>query len=183
VLSNRFHSVQCTLNLPHYRCPHCAEPLVKQTNREMLISRLETEIAASLAEEETRRAAEAEERRRQAGAFPSLPSTASSRSPSSKMLASTTAHKVLSLNSKTKKATVMSISKNSVSESLANPSNTQPDVQIIRVPRPTATIPLKGGVNSDRPWFNVQVSALRYIPISQRTSREPTDSTYPQLKV
>ncbi|KZT21133.1 hypothetical protein NEOLEDRAFT_1038013, partial [Neolentinus lepideus HHB14362 ss-1] len=64
--------VLCSVNLPHFACPHCTAPLLSAPAREALILRLQDQIGAARAREEADRLHAKEEARRAAGAFPPL---------------------------------------------------------------------------------------------------------------
>ncbi|KIJ12804.1 hypothetical protein PAXINDRAFT_177112 [Paxillus involutus ATCC 200175] len=98
--------VLCTLNLPYHACPHCGGVLLDAFRHSALAAALENELAEQIAQEERAHQRAIEEARIAAGAFPMLlgsqPPKASRTPPPPQ------SYKVLSLDSKTKKATVRS---------------------------------------------------------------------------
>jgi predicted RNA-binding Zn-ribbon protein involved in translation (DUF1610 family) len=64
--------ILCNLNLPQYYCPSCTEPVFSASTRDILVPRLEKELADQLALEESNRTQAIDDARRAAGAFPTL---------------------------------------------------------------------------------------------------------------
>ncbi|KAK0431965.1 hypothetical protein EV421DRAFT_1911370 [Armillaria borealis] len=143
--------VLCSLNLPQHACPHCHQP---PPNREALIVRLQGEI-----DELARREEEERERVRKAvGAFPALGgggrATPTPPPPPSQ-------HKVLSVNSKTKKVTVSSYTNTPVHSRPETPAEEEP----LRVPPPPSEmLYAKRKVDPSRPFANYVGEAARYVP-------------------
>ncbi|KAF8879168.1 hypothetical protein BD779DRAFT_1552783 [Infundibulicybe gibba] len=103
--------ILCSINLPQYVCPHCSTALLTEPARDALLNQLDRQIVDQLAKEERDRQYTIEEARKAAGAFPSLSgsSTPTGRPTTPATQASrplNQTHKVVSLDSKTKKVTV-----------------------------------------------------------------------------
>ncbi|EPT01294.1 hypothetical protein FOMPIDRAFT_1029993 [Fomitopsis schrenkii] len=165
--------ILCELQQPRYACPHCASPLLTPEARRALEARLDTQIDETLAKEEEERQQAVEQARAAAGAFPTLSARAPGLSPSSTSDAlaahpTNQTHKVLSLNSKTKKVTVASFHSSPVVSRSASrernlKDNAKPDEK--RVPPPPAEVPfVKGHRDSGRPWANLRGGAVTYVP-------------------
>ncbi|KAI6007969.1 hypothetical protein EDC04DRAFT_2582368 [Pisolithus marmoratus] len=112
--------VLCNLNLPHYACPHCGESFLDNTRRSALVAQILEELRGQVAKEEEERNRAIEEARKAEGAFPMLPGASGTqgvRRPSGKGTATgpQSSHKVLSLNSTTKKVTVSSYTNTPIS--------------------------------------------------------------------
>lgn len=165
--------VLCELQLPHFACPHCASPLLTPEARRALGARLDIQINETLAQEEEERKRAVEQARAAAGAFPTLAASASGLSPSSTSDAlaahpTNQTHKVLSLNSKTKKVTVASYhSSPVVSRSASRESNRKDDAKpdTKRVAPPPSDVPFaKERRDPGRPWANLKGGTTTYIP-------------------
>ncbi|KAH8107386.1 hypothetical protein DFH11DRAFT_1192993 [Phellopilus nigrolimitatus] len=172
--------VLCALNPPHLACPHCATPLLSPSAHTALLESLGSELAAVLAREETDAQRKGEEAREAAGAFPQLlPGDARGGGPK---LASPTApkanqaHRVLSLNAKTKRVTVASYTPprppapttSSNSGAGGEDSMTADDPPPVRVPPPAcAVLHARDRPNATRPWADVRgdgfVRTLTYV--------------------
>ncbi|KAH9840321.1 uncharacterized protein C8Q71DRAFT_486314 [Rhodofomes roseus] len=167
--------ILCELQVPRYACPHCASPLLTPDVRTVLEARLETQIAETLAREEEDRQHAIEQARAAAGAFPTLAVGASGLpSSASDILSSHPAnqtHRVLSLNSKTKKVTVSSYhSSPAISRSASRESGLKDEVQpeSKRVPPPPSEVPhAQGSVDPHRPWANMRDGNVTYMPPPQ----------------
>ncbi|KAL1700104.1 hypothetical protein EV121DRAFT_295500 [Schizophyllum commune] len=157
--------ILCVINGPEYVCPHCESPLLSPDAAARLIERLENEVTATLAREEAALVRAEAEARARAGAFPTLSgSTPPLRTPSP---AQNQAHKVLSLNSRTKKATVTTFTpapspppaaKQGLEEEEAEP-------EVVRVPPPLSEPHhAKRKVDAQRPWKNLLGTGAQYGP-------------------
>lgn len=160
------------LNLPHYACPSCRSPLLSGTALNALLTQIEDELHETLRKEEDERRRIVDERKRVEGGFPTLSAAASSSSTSLVSQAGITtpaqpqAHKVLSLNSKTKRATVSTYTK----KPKATPPSSGPASRADsptewdeglprRVPPPPAEVlvpNIPAQKLKDRPWFNAR---------------------------
>lgn len=106
------------LNQPYFACPHCQSLLLSEGAKNALIENLQVELAETIVKEEEDAERARNEAKRAEGAFPLLgmnaqtpPNTTASPAPAQKQpqrQAQQQTHKVLSLNSKTKKVTVAS---------------------------------------------------------------------------
>ncbi len=166
--------ILCTLNQPQYACSHCTSPLLVPTALEALIASIEQSIADTLAKEEWVRQQAREEARRAVGAFPTL---GPSPLPSSTNLSNVPGflevhpvnqpHKVLSLNSNSKKVTVTSyvkapkVQKTAVVQNIVG-ETVEPEPR--RVPRPPSDVPYSSKPqNIERPWMNIKEPVI-YVP-------------------
>lgn len=158
--------VLCELNLPHYACPHCGESFLGNTRRPALVAQIKKELSAQIAKEGEERERVIEDARKAEGAFPMLPGasgTQGARRPAGKGAAvgSQSSHKVLSLNSTTKKVTVSSYTSTPVSSRPPSPTPEEPR----RVPPPPREINyVKEPPDPAHPWKNMQFPDLQYIP-------------------
>lgn len=166
--------ILCTLNAPSYTCSHCNTPLLTPEGRSTLISRLEDEISQMLFREEQQRQRAVDEARQAEGAFPTL--LASSTRPSDPAPGAlqshpvNQSHKVLSLNSKTRKVKVSSYTTPPpLSVSLSKDAETQrPAEQPLRVPPlPTDVVVSTRQPQPDRPWARLDSESAVYIPDPQ----------------
>lgn len=173
--------ILCLINTPFYACPHCETSLLTSDSRETLISRVENEISETLSQEEQERQRAAEEARQTAGAFPTL-SGAPPR-PSDQLLGGSLQshpvnqpHKVLSLNTKTKRVVVSSYRTRPQSNiSVAkNVGVEEPAEQpVLRVPPPPPEVPIfSKGYSPDRPWARLDGESALYTqdPQANKTS-------------
>ncbi|KAK0203217.1 hypothetical protein DFS33DRAFT_1262235 [Desarmillaria ectypa] len=143
--------VLCSLNAPQHACPHCHEAPPPH-HRESLIVRLQGEIAALIQREEQQR----EWAREAAGAFPSL--GGGSGSGRVTPVPAPIQHKVLSVNSKTKKVTV------STPVPSRPESPEEEDDELLRVPPPPeGVVYAKRAVDPARPFANYAGEAARYV--------------------
>ncbi|TFK52116.1 hypothetical protein OE88DRAFT_1807969 [Heliocybe sulcata] len=150
--------VLCTVNAPHFACPHCASPLLAPPARQSLLLQLQAQIAQTLASEESARLKAADDARRAAGAFPALSASASDQSVASQT------HKVLSLNSKTKKVTVASYSPSPVS----TPKVLEEEEPERVPPPPPDVLYVKARPDARRPWMNVREPPPSYVPLGRK---------------
>ncbi|KAI0701442.1 hypothetical protein C8T65DRAFT_270788 [Cerioporus squamosus] len=165
--------ILCELNLPNFACPHCTEALLTPTARDALIQTLESRIDETLAKEEADRQRLIQEARAAQGAFPTL-SAASSRSgtpgPGSDAQAShpvNQTHKVLSLDSKTRKVKVSSYTPPAVSRTASTDKiKQQPEPEYKRVPAPPAEVSCSSAPLNPhhRPWANLRGLNVTYVP-------------------
>ncbi|TRM63027.1 hypothetical protein BD626DRAFT_497358 [Schizophyllum amplum] len=156
--------ILCVLNGPQHLCPHCASPLLSPDAAARLIERLESELAATRAREEAAVVRAEQEARARAGAFPTLSGAAPPmRTPSP---AQNQAHKVLSLNSRTKKATVTTFTPAPPPPPPAQQQQEAPaEPEPVRVPPPPSE-PHYSRKKADpqRPWKNLMGEGARYVP-------------------
>ena len=165
--------ILCELNLPNFACPHCGDALLVSAARESLIQTLEAQIEETLAKEEAGRQRAIQEARAAEGAFPTL-SAAASRAgtpvPGSDAQGShpvNQTHKVLSLDSKTRKVKLSSYTPPAVSRT-ASAEKVKVKVaepEYTRVPAPPAEVPYSSGPpNSHRAWANTRGLNVTYVP-------------------
>lgn len=159
--------ILCIINLPNFACPSCSSPLLKPTATTALIARLESERASTLASEAEARERAAEEAQKAAGAFPALSAAGLASAPTAPPITAPQAHKVLSLNSKTKKVTMSSYSPGSsrpASRGLA--CETEVEDEIVRIPQPPGAdvVCAKRVVSAERPWENLRGDGAIYVP-------------------
>ncbi|RDB27453.1 hypothetical protein Hypma_004121 [Hypsizygus marmoreus] len=169
----------CALNLPSNLCPHCLSPLLSAPpltpTRAALIARLDTEIAETTRKEHEAREGAEQTRRQTAGAFPTLASLPSPPPHTPPPPLQPQTHKVLSLNSKTKRVIVTTttttppISRTASSSNPPSRPGTPPPVRTPAPPAVSAVVYTKGRVRPDGPYENLGLSgrgedALVYIP-------------------
>ncbi|KAI5996776.1 hypothetical protein EDC04DRAFT_3075673 [Pisolithus marmoratus] len=158
--------VLCNLNLPHYACPHCGESFLDNARRSAIVAQILEELRGQVAKEEDERHRAIEEVRKAEGAFPMLPGasgTQGARRPAGKATATgpQSSHKVLSLNSTTKKVTVSSYTNTPISSRPPSPAPEEPR----RLPPPPREISyVKQPPDPEHPWKNMQFPDLQYIP-------------------
>jgi hypothetical protein len=189
--------VLCVLNPPQYLCPHCSSSLSPATapstsnsstdDTASLIARIESEISAQLAKEARDRERRIEEAKRMAGDFPSLAPTPSpsgsgtntprsgSGRPGSSASQHHQPHKVLSLNSHTKKVTVRSSATPSPVPSKPSSSTDlhgllmqdANEPLVIRVPPPLSEeaylAKMEKRVEKGRPWMCLKTGGVVYV--------------------
>ncbi|OBZ65304.1 hypothetical protein A0H81_14742 [Grifola frondosa] len=159
--------VLCELQLPYYACPHCACPLLSLTARDSLVSALETQISETIANEEAEREHAIQVARAAAGAFPSL-SAATSGSALDPQTAHPVnqSHKVLSVNSKTKKVTVSSYTTPTPSRPASRgntPAEDTPPEEKRVPPPPPEVIFAQRPPEPLRPWANLRGNSVTYV--------------------
>ena len=168
--------ILCELQQPHFACPHCVSPLLTPEARRTLEARLDAQIDETLEHEEEERQRAIEQARAAAGAFPTLAASASGVPPSTASDALTAhptnqTHKVLSLNSKTKKITVASYHSSPVaSRSASRESNRKDEVKpdTKRVPPPPTEVPFaKERRDHGKSWANLKGGVVTYVPPPQ----------------
>ncbi|KAK7683287.1 hypothetical protein QCA50_013549 [Cerrena zonata] len=166
--------ILCSLNAPCYACPHCATPILTPEGRLALISRIDNEISDTLLREEQQRQRAAEEVRQAEGAFPTLFTSSSKPSESAPGTLQShpvnQSHKVLSLNSKTKKVKVSSFTTHPPSSASISkdPEKGMPADLIQRVPPPPIDVSFSTRQNdTDRPWARLDGENAVYVPSTQ----------------
>lgn len=184
--------ILCSLNAPCYACPHCNSAILTPEGQSALISRIEDEISETLLQEEQQRQRAVEEARQAEGAFPTLfASSTRSSDPVTGALQShpvNQSHKVLSLNSKTKKVKVSSFTTPQPSSvSLSRDMGTSvPAEQIQRVPPPPIDLPFSARqLDTARPWARLDEESAVYVPstaannssIGSKTRKKESKST------
>jgi hypothetical protein len=155
--------ILCSINQPHHACPHCSSTLLTPAARASLEQRLDKLVSETLTREADERQRALEDAHAASTAFPSLP--APSPLPSGQPRASNQAHKVLSLNAKTKKATL-----SSYKPVLPPPpqSHTPQVDEEFRVPPPPAEVSYTGSrPNPNRPWARVGDDVF-YVPVPRK---------------
>ncbi|KAJ7594596.1 hypothetical protein C8J56DRAFT_776564 [Mycena floridula] len=161
--------ILCNLNGPQFACPHCSASLLSSVQHSALVSRVQSEIADTLRKEEEARARAEEKARQEAGAFPSLTgqTTIPPRPPSGP------GHVVLSLNSKTNKATISSARTTPVSSRPASRVESEEEGPT-RVPAPAPEIAFsKQPIDPNRPWVNLVNQPVKYVPsLSQKKPQQ-----------
>ncbi|THH19148.1 hypothetical protein EUX98_g8829 [Antrodiella citrinella] len=153
--------ILCSLNRPQFACPHCVAQLMTSAAREALVASLDTQIEETLAKEERERQQAVEDARQAAGAFPSLRGAAAAplTGPLDAHPVNQT-HKVLSLNSKTRKITVESRRTLPPSAPVSAPTSDAENQIAEKVPprisHPPADVVVPHPLtNSDRLWARV----------------------------
>ncbi|KAL5536161.1 hypothetical protein ACEPAF_4266 [Sanghuangporus sanghuang] len=143
--------ILCSLNAPCYACPHCSSSLLSSAGKEFLLERLRNDLAEVIEKEEEEADRAREEARQAAGSFPSLNSANTSQSQQAQQ---TQTHKVLSLNSKTKRVTVASYTPAPTPAKASTRSETKErDPSPERVPPPPYEIMLaQQPPATGRPW-------------------------------
>ncbi|KAI8974575.1 hypothetical protein BD414DRAFT_498096 [Trametes punicea] len=163
--------ILCELNLPNFACPHCGGILLLPAARDMILQTLESRIAETIAKEEEERQRAIEEARDAEGAFPTL-SAAASRAgtpgPGSDAQSShpvNQTHKVLSLDSKTRKVKVSSYTPPAVSRAASTEKiNKEAEPEHKRVPAPPAEVVCSSAPDPRRPWANTRGLSVSYVP-------------------
>ncbi|KAL0570375.1 hypothetical protein V5O48_011590 [Marasmius crinis-equi] len=159
--------ILCTLNTPQHSCPSgdCLSSLLSYSSnaKQSLIQRLETQVSDTLAKEAADRERAIEEAKREAGAFPALGSATPS--PSSTRPSTPQQHKILSLNSKTKRVVVTTTTTVQKPAPKAEKENEgEPEEEFVRVPPPPSEVAFsKGRPDPNRPWKNVRGGGLKYV--------------------
>ena len=130
------------------------------------MARLESELASTLAREAEARERAAEEAQKASGAFPLLSAAIVSPSPTPPPIVAPQAHKVLSLNSKTKKITISSYSPSSSRPASRGLSEKEVEDEPVRIPRPSGVDVdyVKRRVGAERPWEDLRGAGATYIP-------------------
>ena len=167
--------VLCNVNLPSFACPHCSSILLTPTTRTTLTIRLDEEISQCLAKENREREIAIEEARRAAGDFPILvaPSPSLAGQPLSLTPRSVNQpHKVLSLNSKTKRATVTSYTKSPTPSRPISRAATDVDPEPVRVPKPPSEVSFVAELDPSRPWADLRGERVAYIPLTKEGTAE-----------
>lgn len=168
--------VLCSINPPHFACPHCLSPLVPSNPRRAeLLAVLEAELAEQERKEEEERIRQKEARKAAAGAFPTLAQSSSTGPGSAAVPAAPTTHKVLSIGGakaggKKGKVTLSSYTQSPASsqQSSRAPTPGPREPEIVRVPPPPAERApvLVASRDKSRPFKNLvhpDASGL-YIP-------------------
>ncbi|KAE9401267.1 hypothetical protein BT96DRAFT_1018232 [Gymnopus androsaceus JB14] len=160
--------ILCNINQPHFACPHCLSSLIPGSLRDSLVVRIQAQLDQTIAREVAARERAIEEAKRQAGAFPTL----SGAPPSVKPIApQPQTHKVISLNSKTKKVKVSSYTTTPVSSRPASRSGTEEEeAPIVRVPPPPTEVSFAHStIDPARPWANLRDEGPKYVPLPAQT--------------
>ncbi len=172
--------ILCELNPPSSGCPFasCGAPLLSPTARSSLITRLESDIEDTIQQEIEEEESKREALKAQEGSFPLLankPSGQQVQKPQPQT------YKVLSLNPKTKKATIASYSPRSSAPATPSPSSS---VEVLpqgppRVPPPA---PLQGAAQPDarRPFMDMRNDTtirVTYVPQAQPKRVDRADAS------
>jgi hypothetical protein len=151
------------LNPPMHSCPSCHSALLRPPEAQALLATVEEELQAVLQKEEDKRRETEAERKRIEGGFPTL-GAANTSSPVEPQ-----AYKVMSLNSKSKKITVLTKVQRATPPSSLSASRAQtPDLEEglpKRVPPPPAEVPVPAAPKvkpKDRPWMNLREN-IKYV--------------------
>ncbi|KAI0351906.1 hypothetical protein OH77DRAFT_1429223 [Trametes cingulata] len=166
--------ILCELNLPNYACPHCGGALLTPAAKDSLVDSLDARIAETIAKEEEERQRAIQAARSAEGAFPTLSAAASRAStpgPGSDAQSShpvNQSHKVLSLDSKTRKVKVSSYTPPAVSRAAsAETVAREAEPQHKRVPPPPAEVACSSAPSPHRPWANTRGLNVTYVPPSR----------------
>jgi len=126
-------------------------------------------LALTLAREAEARERVAQEAQKAAGAFPVLSVQGITPSPAPPPIVAPQAHKVLSLNSKTKMVTVSSYSPGSSRPVSRGHEETEAEDEPVRVPQPLGAdvVYAKRLVSKERPWENFRGERATYIPLAR----------------
>lgn len=174
--------ILCSINLPNFACPSCHSGLLSASASTTLIARLESELAETLAREAEARKIAAEEAQKAAGAFPVLSAKGVAPSLPPPPLVAPQAHKVLSLNSKTKQVTVSSYSPGPSRPVSRGLPEREAEDEPVRVPPPSAdVIYARKRVSAERPWENLRGEETLYIPPA-RIDGKTTEKTVKSQK-
>ncbi|OJT08590.1 hypothetical protein TRAPUB_517 [Trametes pubescens] len=166
--------ILCELNLPNFACPHCGGALLTPAAKDSLVESLETQIAETLAKEEEERQRAIQQARSAEGAFPTLSAAASRAGTPGPDVQAThpvnQTHKVLSLDSKTRKVKVSSYTPPAISraasvEKLAKPKEAEPEY--VHVPAPPVEVVCSPAPSAHRPWANTRGLNVTYVPSSR----------------
>jgi predicted RNA-binding Zn-ribbon protein involved in translation (DUF1610 family) len=166
--------ILCELNLPQYACPSCASVLYTPATLSTRHARIELQISEQLAKEAEEREQAIENARQAAGAFPTLAGGTPPPLPLSKPQPQQ-AHKVISLNSKTKKVVVSSYRASPPPPTSTPVSVQEEDIPIREPPPPTEVSYAKARINPSRPWADLRQGArvVRYVPGPKKENVEP----------
>ncbi|KAG1733620.1 uncharacterized protein EDB91DRAFT_1251280 [Suillus paluster] len=157
--------ILCAINLPYYACSHCSAVLLSDIARSSLSARLNEEISKQMSKEEEQKERVVQQARDAEGAFPVLPGSVTQPVPSStpsRPPAQT--HKVLSLNSKTKKYTVSSYTNTPVPSRPASRAESEEEVHRITAPSLEVDY-VKSKPDRNHLWNNMRMEDLLYVPV------------------
>jgi Putative zinc finger motif, C2HC5-type len=170
--------ILCVVNLPHFACPSCSQALLTPSDRTGLIARFESELASTLAREAEARKQAEKEAQKAAGAFPVLSVSGMASSLTPPPIAVPEAHKVLSLNSKTKKVIVSSYLPGSSRPASRGLYEAEAEDEVVHVLRPSGAdvVYAKGFVSKERPWENLRGEGATYVPPA-RVDSGPQEKT------
>ncbi|KAG2140093.1 hypothetical protein DEU56DRAFT_870995 [Suillus clintonianus] len=156
--------ILCAVNLPYYACPHCSAVLLSDIARSSLSARLDEEISKQIAKEEDEKSRVVQQARDAEGAFPVLHGSATPPRSSTPSRPAAQTHKVLSLNSKTKKYTVASYTNTPLSSRPASRAESEEEVHRISAPPPEVDF-VKRTPDRNHPWNNMRMGDLLYVPV------------------
>lgn len=138
--------------------------LLSDAARSSLSARLDEDISKQIAKEEDEKERVVQEARQAEGAFPVLPGSNALPHPSNTPFRPPSqTHKVLSLNSKTKKYTVSSYTNTPVSSRPASRAESEEDVHRVAAPSPEVDY-VKRTPDRNNPWSNMRMEDLYYLP-------------------
>ncbi|KAH9926291.1 uncharacterized protein BXZ73DRAFT_90961 [Epithele typhae] len=154
--------VLCEVNLPQFACPHCAAALLSDAARATLLEKLNARIDDTLAKEEAERQRVVDAARAAQGAFPTLGPSSRTGTPTPP---ANQTHKVLSLDSKTRKVKVATYTPPSMSRtaSLERVAKAA-EPEYTRVPAPSPEVVIARAPPKDRPWANMRGLNVTYVP-------------------
>jgi hypothetical protein len=174
--------ILCALNLPHHACPHCRTSLLTTSARLSLLHTLEQSIEETLTKEEKERERAIEEARRAAGAFPTLADAAAGATHALDLHPVNQPHKVLSLDSKTKKVTVASYTQRAPSPATKGITKEPQEPASKKTSRlPAEVLFSSKPQHTERPWLNVRPGSQTPYYIS-RSAQRPNESAQPSRK-
>ncbi|EMD38746.1 hypothetical protein CERSUDRAFT_133252, partial [Gelatoporia subvermispora B] len=162
--------VLCEVQQPYHACPHCSAALLSPAARGALVEDLERKIVEAIAKEEEDRIRAIRAAQEAAGAFPSLAAASSGSSTlvSAQAHPVNQTHKVVSLNTKTKKVTIASYAPSqpvSRAASRGGSPHGEPTDEPKRVPPPSPEVPFADRtLESLRPWTNLRTGGVTYVP-------------------
>lgn len=165
--------VLCTLNTPQHACPSCSNVLLTQALRKSLIDQLGVQIVLTLEKEAAARERAAIEAQQAVGAFPRLaadPSSASS-------MQQEKTHKVMSLNTKSKKITVASYRPAAprATAPTSVPGPVEPEEH--RVPAPPESVSYATAkIDPASPWVNLRQPRVWYVPMPTKNTPAAVDA-------
>ncbi|KAG7092865.1 hypothetical protein E1B28_009178 [Marasmius oreades] len=174
--------ILCILNSPQYCCPSrtCLSSLLSYSPhaKESLLHQLESRLSETLAKEAAERERVIEEAKRETGAFPSLPGSSlssASGSPASTRPSTPQQHKVLSLNSKTKRVIVTTTTTTMKPSRPNNEKENEGDLEeeVLRVPPPPSQVTFaKGKPDPSRPWKNYRDGSVKYVSAAKEKAKK-----------
>ncbi|KAJ3773273.1 hypothetical protein FB446DRAFT_733609 [Lentinula raphanica] len=157
--------ILCDVNQPQFACPHCLTSLVAGNIRDSLITRIQAQLDETVAREMAARERAIEAAKQEAGAFPMLSGAIP---PSQKLVApQPRTHKVLSVNSKSKKVSLSSYTTTPASSRPSSRSEVKDEeAAILRIsPPPSEVVFAQKDIDQSRPWSNLLGGNPVYIAL------------------